>query len=100
VPQWPNFSAAQSRAFLSSRFLDIHHGLDLESLSDQQLQDLVKQNWNDKSFHSIRNNGTVHFPLPLSDIPRGDITPMGGIEGLGVATGIAAEHRQGGIYRK
>ncbi|KAF2017212.1 hypothetical protein BU24DRAFT_420248 [Aaosphaeria arxii CBS 175.79] len=83
VPQWPNFSAAQTRAFLNSRFLDVQHGLNLESLSEQELQDLIKQHWNDKSFHSIRNNGTVNFPLPISDIPRGDTPPMGEIEGFG-----------------
>ncbi len=78
-----DFSSAQLRSFLNSRFLDKHLELDPHNLAEDQLMDLVKEHWNDSSFHLIKHNGSVVTPLPLSDkSPKLQIGHMGEIEGL------------------
>ncbi len=85
-----DFSSAQLRSFLNSRFLDKHLEIDPHSLADGQLMNLVSAHWNDSSFHLVKNNGSVVTPLPLSDkLPKLYIENMGEIEGLSAAVGAA-----------
>ena len=85
-----DFSSAQLRSFLNSRFLDKHLQVDPHNIDDNQLMELVKAHWNDSSFHLIKNNGSVVTPLPLSDkSPKLHIEDMGEIEGLSAAVGAA-----------
>jgi hypothetical protein len=56
---------------------------------DEKLRNLVETHWADKSFHSIRNNATIEFPLHLSNkSSQVDINRIGEIEGLTAIAGI------------
>ncbi|KAH7305356.1 hypothetical protein BKA65DRAFT_520766 [Rhexocercosporidium sp. MPI-PUGE-AT-0058] len=85
------WNRTQLTSFLNSRYLDRQYDTNFTnetSWSDQNLKDLVRSHWYDKSYHNIRRNGVLDLPLQMSEevvIPgEGE---WGEVEGWFSATG-------------
>jgi len=83
-----HWNRTQLLDFLHSRYLDLHYKTDFSNYNNHNLFNLVRVHWFDKSFHTTKHKGTLHFPLKLTDnitLPADDM--WGEVEGWQSAKG-------------